>query len=86
MENGHAQSSTDGWGQTPPPAKRVRVKLKTVQDVELELAKLYRLARSKQMDVSEASKLANILVMVARLMETSSLEQRLEALEAGTVQ
>lgn len=83
MKTGAAQTTTDGWGQSPPPAKRVRVKLTTVQDVEKELAKLYRLARAKQIDVSEASKLANILVMVARLMETANLEARLEALEVG---
>lgn len=66
-----------------PHALKVRVKLNTVADVQRELAKLYRLARSKQMDTSEASKLANILVMIARIMETSDLEARLSALERG---
>ena len=75
-------SDHDENDDTPHPLK-VRVKLNTVGDVQRELAKLYRLARSKQMDVADASKLANILLMLARLMEGSSLEARLEALEGA---
>ena len=65
---------------TPRPVQ-VRVKLSTVHDVQKELSKIYRLCRAKKLDVSEGSKLANILVMVARLMETSDLEARIAALE-----
>ncbi len=75
-------SEHDENDDTPHPLK-VRVKLNTVADVQRELAKLYRLARSKQMDVFDASKLANILLMLARLMEGSSIEARLEALEGA---
>lgn len=75
-------SEHDEIDDTPHPLK-VRVKLNTVADVQRELAKLYRLARSKNMDTSEASKLANILVMIARIMETSDLEARLAALEGA---
>lgn len=75
-------SEHDETDDTPHPLK-VRVKLNTVADVQRELAKLYRLARSKNMDTSEASKLANILVMIARIMETSDLEARLAALEGA---
>jgi len=77
-------SEHDENDDTPHPLK-VRVKLNTVADVQRELAKLYRLARSKQMDVADASKLANILLMLARLMEGSSLEARLEALEGAAI-
>lgn len=75
-------SEHDENDDTPHPLK-VRVKLNTVADVQRELSKLYRLARGKRMDTSEASKLANILVMIARIMETSDLEARLSALERG---
>ena len=70
---------------TPRPVQ-VRVKLNTVADVQRELSKLYRLARAKKLDVSEASKLSNILVMIARIMETGDLEARIEALEKGEAQ
>ena len=70
----------DKMQDTPRPIQ-VRVKLTTVHDVQKELSKIYRLCRAKKLDVSEGSKLANILVMVARLMETSDLEARIAALE-----
>ena len=70
----------DEISDTPRPLV-VRVKLNTVQDVQRELAKLYRLARAKRMDTSEASKLANILMLIARIMETSDLEERIARLE-----
>lgn len=68
-------------GETHPPPARVRVKLDTVNDVRREMAKIYRLARSKQIDASEASRLGNLLAMVARLIEGGDHEARLERLE-----
>ena len=70
----------DEFGDTPRPLV-VRVKLTSVQDVQKELSKLYRLARAKKLDTSEASKLANILMLIARIMETSDLEERIARLE-----
>ena len=71
---------SDEFGDTPRPLV-VRVKLTSVQDVQKELSKLYRLARAKKLDTSEASKLANILMLIARIMETSDLEERIARLE-----
>ena len=70
----------DEFGDTPRPLV-VRVQLTSVQDVQKELSKLYRLARAKKLDTSEASKLANILMLIARIMETSDLEERIARLE-----
>ena len=70
----------DEFADTPRPLV-VRVKLTSVQDVQKELSKLYRLARAKKLDTSEASKLANILMLIARIMETSNLEERIARLE-----
>lgn len=70
---------------TPPPSpdkpRSIRCKLRTIGDVSHELAKLYREARSGAIDTSEASKLANILALLARTMTDSEIESRLEALE-----
>lgn len=70
----------DEFGDTPRPLV-VRVKLTSVQDVQKELSKLYRLARAKKLDTSEALKLANILMLIARIMEASDLEERIARLE-----
>lgn len=47
------------------------------------MAKLYREARAGKIDVQDASRLANILMLIGRMIEGSDFERRLEALEAG---
>lgn len=67
----------------PPTGKKVyaRAKLATSTDVSRELAKLYREARSGRIDVSDASRLANMLSILSRILSDSELESRIEALE-----
>lgn len=68
---------------TPRNSKRrIRARLDTVSDARREVAKLYRMAREGEIEISDASKLANILALLARMVEGSDLEARLEALEA----
>lgn len=71
-----ASSSDEG---TPP--SRLRLKLSTAEDCRRELARLYREARVSQIDVADASRLANILQIMSRLIETSDLEARVMELE-----
>lgn len=84
MENA---APTAAWGNTPHPqegkVRRVRVKLDSVTDARKEMAKLYREARAGKIDVQDASRLANILMLIGRMIEGSDFERRLEALEAG---
>lgn len=63
----------------PPP--RVRCQLNTIDQVKNELARLYRSAKAKTTDVGDASRLANLLSILARLIESSDLEKRIEAIE-----
>lgn len=76
-------SSTDA-AEPAPGGRSVRAKLKSIGDVSHELAKLYREARSGRLDVADASRLANMLYILSRILETSELEKRVEALEART--
>ena len=62
--------------------RRDRRPLDTAERVRVELARLYREARAGAVEVGDASKLANMLHILARLIETSDLEKRLEKLEA----
>ncbi len=66
-----------------PPAvpARLRTRLLTIGDVKKELARLYREARAGQVDSQAASRLANMLSILGRLIEGSDLERRLEELE-----
>lgn len=52
-----------------PP--RLRLPLASADDVRRELSRLYREAKAGRRDVSDASKLANMLQILARLIETS---------------
>ena len=65
----------------PTPPVRLRLKLSTVEDVRRELARIYREGKTGSRDVSEVSKLANVLSLLGRLIEGSDLERRLTALE-----
>lgn len=69
--------------ETLPPQKnqRYRCKLDTMQDVRREMAKVYREARSGLVDVQDATKLTWCLQAVGKVIETSDLEKRIEALE-----
>ncbi|MEP3055582.1 hypothetical protein [Ascidiaceihabitans sp.] len=74
-------------GEAPHPqaktSRRVRVKLDTVTDARKEMSKLYREARAGKIDIADASKLANILMLIGRMIEGCDFERRLDALEAA---
>ena len=65
----------------PPPPKYNRAKLATLKDVRRELGKLYRDARNGRIDVADASRMANMLSILSRILIDSELEARVEKLE-----
>lgn len=82
-----ATRRADTEDEGTPPSPRQRLPLNTAGDVRRELARLYRevrAARQKQdpLSVADASRMANILQILGRLIEISDLEGRVEALEA----
>jgi hypothetical protein len=84
MANATTQSGIDKSPHPQgPTTRRVRVKLDTVTDARKEMSKLYREARAGKIDIADASKLANILMLIGRMIEGSDFEKRLEALETA---
>lgn len=65
----------------PPRGQRFRAKLHSVNDVQSQLARLYREARSGSIRVEDASRLANILAILGRMIGDSDLEARIAVLE-----
>lgn len=63
-----------------------RLDLTTMEHVRAELARLYRQAKNGNLDISSASKLAYILSLLAKIIEGSDIEKRIEALEANPKQ
>ncbi len=64
-----------------PKNTRYRCQLDTVSDVKREMAKVYREARSGIIGTQDLTKLTWCLQAVAKVIETSDIEQRIEQLE-----
>lgn len=64
--------------RTPTPPK---IKLNRLEDIRLEMAKVYRDARGGRMDASEAGRLAYILVGIGKLIEATDIERRIVQME-----
>lgn len=77
----HRKLATSRGPQDTPPVKLRRFTLTKVSHVRAELGKLYSEARNKQIDVSDASKLANMLGILHRIIADSDLEARIEEIE-----
>ncbi|MEQ1637818.1 MAG: hypothetical protein ABL903_14130 [Methylococcales bacterium] len=75
-----------GEVETLPPQKgqRYRCKLDNLQDVKREMARVYRESRSDVLDVQIATKQVWILQALGKVIESSDIEKRIEALEAKT--
>jgi len=82
-ENGVIIDGVTGEVETLPPqrGKRYRCELDTVSDVKREMAKVYRECRSNLIDAQTGTKLSWMLQGISKVIETSELEQRIEALE-----
>ena len=80
MTTAEALEDNDDVDDSADPPRR-RLRLDSLDRVRRELVKIYRQGRDGDRDVSDASKLANILTMIARILEGSDLEKRITALE-----
>lgn len=78
-----AQDRAGACDASEPPSgeKRLRLPLKTMDDVKAELGRLYREGKAGRRDVAEVSKLANVLSILGRLIEGVELAARIDALE-----
>ena len=64
--------------------RRVKIgRLTSVGRVAIELGRLYRQARHGEVETIEAYRLATILSVMAKCLETSAFEERLAEMEAA---
>lgn len=59
------------------------IKLKTIDDVRVEMASVYRGMKSGKIETSDGTKLVYVLTAIAKAIETHDIEKRIELLEAG---
>ena len=76
------QETAPPQGKTPSKPKNIRMKLDTSHDCQKALARLVRAAMAGTVETQDLSRYANALMILSRLIEGSSLEDRLAALEA----
>ncbi len=57
------------------------VNLKTINDVRVEMAAVYREAKGGRMDVQDATRLVYILTQIQKAIESGDLARRVELLE-----
>jgi hypothetical protein len=64
------------------PTPRQKVRLHTIDDVRLEMARVYRDMRTGRLESSEGTKLAYVLGQMVKVFELTAIEARINALEA----
>ncbi|MEB8536556.1 hypothetical protein [Acidithiobacillus ferriphilus] len=67
--------------ESPEINRHPSPRLGTAAELRMEMARLYRDARTGQVEITDATKLAYILTQLATLMRIDDLEQRTAALE-----
>lgn len=67
-------------GDPTPGAGRRAIRLKTMNDVRVEMARVYSDARRKTIEPEAGSKLIYMLGQVGRVIEGSDLERRIDEL------
>ncbi len=76
-----SKAAPNGKAQSIPPLKQRKFVLTKVAHVRAELGRLYSEARNGLIDISDASRLGNLLAILHRVISDSDLEARLQAIE-----
>jgi len=71
---------------TPREGRKGSIALTKLSHLRTELAALYREARTGKIDTQDATRLAYLLQILAKIIETGDIEKRLEQLEAAQEQ
>ncbi len=83
MRTKHAAVDATGTTlvQLPTPHK---VPLQSLEDVRREAARVYREARTGRIETADASRLSFMLQGIAKMIESATIERRIERLENPT--
>ena len=73
--------TVDGRGEIVSPTSSSRLPLKTIDDVRVECARVYREMRSGLIDTSDGSKLVYVLGQISKMIELYDIENRIKLLE-----
>lgn len=76
-----APETLDGRGLRLLPTPCPTIHLKTLDDVRLEMAKVYRGMKTRKIDTQDGTRLTYVLAQIGKLIESSKIADRIEALE-----
>lgn len=82
----HAPASAIAGGRrmpTPPAVRPRRVHLKTLGQIQKEMAYTYRQVAGREVDSGEGSRRIYMLSQIAKVAEAADLERRIIQLERG---
>ncbi len=65
------------------PTRTKKVDLRSIDDVRLEMANVYRRMKSGEIETSDGTKLVYVLGQIGKMIEVHDIEKRIELLEAG---
>ena len=82
MRPKRAESRADAESSCTPTPPRI-ARLRTLDDVRVELARIYREARAKKLDLTDAKGLAYLLSVLTGLVKDTDIERRIAALEGA---
>ena len=77
LENSHARQMV---ALVPTPRRRGPV-LETLPDVRREMARVYRHMRHGRIDTQDATRMIYVLTQIAKIIQTTELDARIEAVE-----
>jgi hypothetical protein len=61
----------------------VKIDLKSIDDIRLEMARVYREMRSNSIESQDGTRLVYVLAAIGKLIELHDIEKRIEMLEAA---
>jgi hypothetical protein len=65
------------------PTTPSRIDLKTIDDVRVEMARVYREMRANKVEAAVGTKLVYVLSAIGKLIEVHEIEKRITKLEEG---
>lgn len=77
-----SERAAKGFAHDPTPGRR-RPDLASLVDVRREMGKVYRAMKAGKLESQAGTRLTYVLTCIAKLIESSDLQKRIEALEAS---
>lgn len=73
--------SVDPAPQVIPITRGPTIHLKTLLDVRIEMAKVYRSMKSREIETHEGTKLCYVLSQIGRVIEAEQVADRVDAIQ-----